>query len=536
MDPRTAAKNLCIVALLVLQFAAVQLSGDSSASATPAAGTTPMVCPVDTVDIARADVSAIETLAGQTAKSAAKVVALRATGELASLVGLRQLTLNDRRFLRLITDPRTCFAGQPGTDLLPAAACSATEIRINTARVSSLAKLIGWKNARPLVNARPFLTPDDIKAIPETGAKLLGRLARKGGTCLDPVANLSTSFGEGRVEIGVDIEPGRYVAIDVIGCFWERSRGLTDAPVHVNARGLRDTAHQVIVDIPHTDRTFFSSGCGTWTRVDIAGLAALAETPGDGDYLVTTQLQPGTYRATSADDCTWTRVNRLSGNDADIIKTAQLPSTHSLVNLLPTDVAFRSQGCGSWVFVPPGCLNQLQAVYPAEPAEFPHVYGVSDSVLLSTQYEIGLAFEDFTVNWGGFGGLNVPSALEIVDIEVGEAKVTGSTVIVGLGHNYRGEMEPDYPGFIDALIGAFPDHVDRVIWVAPSRFNTSMPIVVGHLNDALARWPQLEIADFWVEADAQNHPEWYNDGLHLDVEGRLIMADYLLDKVLNPCG
>lgn len=512
------------------------LSFTQRASAAPAVAATSVVCPGDAVDIAHADAVAIATLAGQTSKSAGKMVVLREQGNLNSLVDLRQLTLNDRRFLRLVTDPRTCFGGQPGTDLLPPAVCSANDAAINTGSVSSLAKRIGWKSARPLVKARPLSSFDDIKAIPELGSKILGRLARKGGTCLDSVTVAATTFGEGRVEIGVEISPGQYVATDVVGCSWERSEGHADARSDVIAEGFWSVAHQVIVEIAPTDRTFASTGCGTWTRSQSAGLVPIDETPGDGDYFVTTQLQAGTYRATNADGCTWTRAGRLTGDDNHIIETGQLPTTHSLVELKVTDTSFTSQGCGSWVHVPAGCLNQLQAIHPAVPPELPHIYGVSDSVLLSTQYEIGLAMSEFTVNWGGFGGLNTPNALGIVEIEIDEGKIGGSTVIVGLGHNYRGEMEPDYPGYIDALISAFPDHVDRVIWVAPSRFNTSMPIVIGHLDDALGRWPQLEIADFWIEADAQNHPEWYNDGLHLDVEGRLVMADYLLDKLLNPCG
>lgn len=493
-------------------------------------------CPASGIDVATADANQLQGLNGMNAGSSKALLRLRRGGSINSMDDLRQLRINDRRFLRLVTDGQACFGGRLLNELLPSAVCVDSHARINTSPVKALAERVGWKSARRLVKARNIGGYNDIIAIPEWGKKILGRLARKGGTCLDPVSVAATTFGPGRHVVGEDITAGRYVAANVIDCVWERSSGPTGGAATRLASGRRDAALQVVVDIDMSDSSFASTGCGTWNRLDTASLNVLAAIPGDGDWLVSDQVAPGLYRASDATNCSWARSAGLSGFNSDVLQTGALVSNSVLVDVLASDAAFTSQDCGSWLPVASACVSQLDAVYPAQPEVAPHIYGVSDSVLLSTQYEIGLTLDQFTVNWGGFGGLNTPNSPQIVEIEIGEGKVTGSTVIVGLGHNYRGVMEPNYPGYIDSLMDTFPDHVDRVIWVTPSRFNTLMPFVVGQLNEATERWPQLEIADFWIEADAQNHPEWYNDDIHLDVEGRQVMADYLNDKLLNPCG
>ena len=512
-----------------LAFAALP----SAAQAEAAAGS----CAENAIDLSTADVDEAVKLGGINVRSANKLIKLRNRGEIVNVVDLRILPLNDRRFQLLVTDPRSCFAGVAVSELLPSSACESSDVGINTGTAKSLAEKLGWKNARLLISARPIETQLDIAAIVERGPAILGRLARVGGTCIDEPATSQNYFGEGRVVIGIDdVRPGRFVATPDGPCAWARFGPASQPPPAAIARANDLTGKQVVVDIGVADESFISIGCGLWRRVSAYPVAVLDSIPGDGDWLVSDQIAPGNYRASDVADCTWVRKSSLGGTTADVIESGELSDQHVLISIAATDAAFTSAGCGSWVPVATECMSQLDAVFPAEPELAPHVYGISDSVLMSTQYEIGLAFTEFTVNWGGFGGLNTPNARAIVEIEIGEGKVTGSTVIVGLGHAYRGYMRPDYGDFIDAMVEVFPEHVDRVIWVTPSRFNTDMPFVVEQLEAAAERWPQMEIADFWIEADAQNHPEWYNDEIHLDVEGRLVMADYLHDKLLNPCG
>ncbi len=518
-------------ALVVAALLAVSLAFVSPAAAQASN------CSSSQVDLSTANWSQVAQLNGMTDRAAKKLVALRTKGKIAQLEDLRILRINDRRFLSFANDARSCFDGRAVAELFPDAICATADARINTGTTGSLAERIGWKNARPLVAARPIDNLSDVSAIPERGKKILGRLARKGGTCLDPVApNAATSMGAGTFLVGSQIVPGRYVAKNVSGCYWERGSAKTSTSAAVIASKSIGNAQQVIADIASSDTSFTSTGCGTWVAVADANLSTIDGVPGDGDWLIGTQVTAGIYRASSPAGCTWARQAGLSGQPTDPIDTSQLPSKLTLIDLRSSDAAFTSTGCGTWELVPAACMNQLEAIHPAIPEVKPHIYGVSDSVLLSTRWEMEMTMKSFTFNWGGFGGLNTRDAPPIVEIEIGEQKVTGTTVIVGLGHNYRGSMLADFPGYIDTMINTFPSHVDRVIWVAPSRFNSTMPDVVRMLNEATARWPQMEIADFWIEGDAQNHPEWFEDDLHHDAVGRQAISNYLNDKLLFPCG
>ncbi len=499
-------------------------------------------CDSSEVDLSLANRVKVATLKGVNARKAKQIVTRRKQGLLNELADLRDIELSDRRFLALVKDKRTCIAGRRGSELLPGRTCEDDDARINSGNTRSLARRIGLRNARILVEARPIKNLRAISKIPNGGPSLLSLLARSGGTCLDridhPVAppepppgtEPETSMSDGTFAIGTDIVSGRYLASGVVDCIWSRRSGGATLAEVANVE-----AEQLIVDIATTDATFESRGCGTWRLIDDVELSPVVDIPGDGDWLVNTQLTPGIYRASDQAECRWARHSGFSGETTDTIDDDLLPSTRTLIEVLATDVGFASSGCGSWQLVPTECLNQLEAVHPEVPEDRPHIYGVSDSVLLSTRWEMEMVMTDFSFHWGGFGGLNTRDAPPIVEVEIGEGKVTGTTAFVGLGHNYRGFMLDDFPGYIDSIIETFPDHVDRVIWVAPSRFNSSMPLVVTMLNEATERWPQMEIADFWVEGDAQNNPEWFEDGLHHDAVGRKEIAKYLNDKLLHPC-
>jgi multidrug efflux pump subunit AcrA (membrane-fusion protein) len=76
--------------------------------------------------------------------------------------------------------------------------------------------------------------------------------------------------------------------------------------------------------------------------------AADGSIPGDGVYLVGTEVAPGTYRATSAGEyCYWERLSGLSGEFDDVI-TNGLGAADATVTVSGSDVAFSSDGCGSW--------------------------------------------------------------------------------------------------------------------------------------------------------------------------------------------
>ena len=80
-----------------------------------------------------------------------------------------------------------------------------------------------------------------------------------------------------------------------------------------------------------------------------------SETTGfaDGTWLVGRDIQPGTYQAQlpAGSSCYWERLSGLSGDLGDIIANDFVRSEQVVVTILATDVAFKSEGCGTWTKV-----------------------------------------------------------------------------------------------------------------------------------------------------------------------------------------
>lgn len=80
-----------------------------------------------------------------------------------------------------------------------------------------------------------------------------------------------------------------------------------------------------------------------------AGEAAALTTFDPGLWLVGSDIQPGTYRATDLDGCYWERLSGLDGSFDSIIANDFLDeSGQALVEIAGSDVAFSSEGCGTW--------------------------------------------------------------------------------------------------------------------------------------------------------------------------------------------
>lgn len=77
-----------------------------------------------------------------------------------------------------------------------------------------------------------------------------------------------------------------------------------------------------------------------------------ATTFGDGTWLVGVDIAPGSYRAPGGGDCHWARFADLNGED--IIITNEFSTTNSqvLVEIMAGDVAFATNGCGTWATIP----------------------------------------------------------------------------------------------------------------------------------------------------------------------------------------
>jgi hypothetical protein len=74
---------------------------------------------------------------------------------------------------------------------------------------------------------------------------------------------------------------------------------------------------------------------------------------GDGTVLVNDEIVPGVYMATDIDSCSWARL-REGREDREAVIAEDRASGQAIVEVVATDVAFRSRGCGRWErFVPP---------------------------------------------------------------------------------------------------------------------------------------------------------------------------------------
>jgi hypothetical protein len=71
----------------------------------------------------------------------------------------------------------------------------------------------------------------------------------------------------------------------------------------------------------------------------------------DGTYLVGKEIVPGQYRSAGGSggrsDCYWERLSGLGGRNADIIANDGADG-QKIVEILPTDVAFKSSHCQPW--------------------------------------------------------------------------------------------------------------------------------------------------------------------------------------------
>lgn len=75
--------------------------------------------------------------------------------------------------------------------------------------------------------------------------------------------------------------------------------------------------------------------------------AADGSIPGSGVHLVGEEIAPGTYRASTPQNCYWERLSGLSGEFGDIIANG-IGAGDSTVTIRGSDVAFASERCGTW--------------------------------------------------------------------------------------------------------------------------------------------------------------------------------------------
>jgi hypothetical protein len=179
----------------------------------------------------------------------------------------------------------------------------------------------------------------------QTRATRLPLTLRVGTRCASftaPVA-LGTSFTDGIYKVGTGgIQPGTYRAAGSANCYWARLLALSNPEILNNRAGSGPS----VVTILPTDGGFQSTGCGTWV-LNAPGVPTAS--PGPGVWRVGIDIQPGTYRTSGGEACSWARLYGFQGNSQLDSNVVFGPTT---VTILPTDLGFESNRCGAWQLVP----------------------------------------------------------------------------------------------------------------------------------------------------------------------------------------
>ena len=121
---------------------------------------------------------------------------------------------------------------------------------------------------------------------------------------------------------------------------------------------------------------------------------------GDGVHLVGAEIAPGTYRTAGEDgSCSWERRGGLSGSYTDRIASGGGYRSPEMVTIETSDVAFYSNGCGTWTLV--GSLNAPSWVVGEWLGTYECSQGQGTTGLLlrieSDNHALGATFEFFAV-------------------------------------------------------------------------------------------------------------------------------------------
>ncbi|WP_167044899.1 hypothetical protein [Salinibacterium sp. ZJ454] len=72
---------------------------------------------------------------------------------------------------------------------------------------------------------------------------------------------------------------------------------------------------------------------------------------GEGTHLVGSEVPAGVYRSEGGDGCYWERKSGLGGTYTEIIANSFSMGGPQLVDIAPSDVAFETSGCASWISI-----------------------------------------------------------------------------------------------------------------------------------------------------------------------------------------
>ncbi len=179
----------------------------------------------------------------------------------------------------------------------------------------------------------------------------------------DATSELGTSFGPGTHIVGEDIEPGEYRAKSKDGntdCRWERLSALDGESKSRIGSSLLILIFEgyTYAAIQSTDYAFSSQGCAEWESTNAIHdnpMSSPSNSFGGGTHIVNTHIEPGLYRSEVADNgriidaCVWVRLSSTDGSASSIIAREVFREGNVYATVKPTDYAFHSWGCTTWV-------------------------------------------------------------------------------------------------------------------------------------------------------------------------------------------
>jgi hypothetical protein len=155
-------------------------------------------------------------------------------------------------------------------------------------------------------------------------------------------------FGDGTFVVGKDIQSGTYrTRTGSSGCYFARLKGFSGSTDDVLANENADAPS--VVTIAPSDQGFESRRCGTWTS-DLSAITQSRTSFSDGDYIVGTDIQPGTYRSSGQSGCYWARLKGFGHTTDDVLANDNTDSP-AVVTIAATDKGFEATRCGTWTLI-----------------------------------------------------------------------------------------------------------------------------------------------------------------------------------------
>lgn len=153
------------------------------------------------------------------------------------------------------------------------------------------------------------------------------------------------SFGDGMFQVGKDIQAGTYRTREgSANCYYSRLSGFTGALGEILANDNTDAP--AVVTIAAGDKGFQSTSCGTWTA-DLSQITQSKTSFGDGEYIIGTDIEPGTYKSSGSAGCYYARLSGFSGSLDEVVANDNTDAA-AIVTIDAGDKGFQSTRCGTW--------------------------------------------------------------------------------------------------------------------------------------------------------------------------------------------